>query len=398
MKQRFISLIFFHLLTGLASGQDTRGQYPSYLKNSFFGVNAGYINYSFSSRQLEPGFTAESIHIPHTAVRVILFGHRFTDFLAAQISYLRPVGWVEYRNVNGSMASHKVGMNIAGLTLTSGVPLGRKFTINNELGWGIITRSGFIIDNETVVKDASYSTLLLGAGAAYKLNEKWELLANATWSPAHRKVAQPGTLFFSGGFNYTMRTLSPEKLEKKKKTGYIFPKHLLQIGMSTNSLGYGVNRLFSKTLPIFWGGDVKVKRGFTIQYQRNIFHARKVFSLDLGATLGHWQTRSNNEKFLSFAVFPLLRFTAVRTKPVDIYLNYSLAGPAFISKTILDAHDTGKRFTFQDFMGLGMFAGKKRQWNAEMRIAHFSNGNIFPKNDGIMIPLNFILGYSFDNQ
>jgi hypothetical protein len=75
-----------------------------------------------------------------------------------------------------------------------------------------------------------------------------------------------------------------------------------------------------------------------------------------------------------------------------------LAGPAFISKANLDGHDTGKRFTFQDFMGCGLFTGKKRQWNVEMRIAHFSNGNIFPKNDGIMIPLTFNLGYSFDNQ
>jgi hypothetical protein len=54
---------------------------------------------------------------------------------------------------------------------------------------------------------------------------------------------------------------------------------------------------------------------------------------------------------------------------------------------------TGKHFTFHDFMGIGTYAGLKRNIYAGLRIAHYSNGNIFPQNDGVMIPLTFNLGY-----
>src|SRR5258705_4723054 len=88
--------------------QDKRAQYPPALVNSCFSVNIGYINYSFSKKQLEPGYTAESVHVPHTAVR-ILFGHQFNKYLSAQISYMRPVSFVEYKNINGSGTNYEVG-------------------------------------------------------------------------------------------------------------------------------------------------------------------------------------------------------------------------------------------------------------------------------------------------
>ncbi len=69
-------------------------------------------------------------------------------------------------------------------------------------------------------------------------------------------------------------------------------------------------------------------------------------------------------------------------QPVDFYFNYSAAGPAYISKVVLDDKNTGKHFTFQDFMGIGIFAGKKRNINAEIKIQHYSNGNIFTANPG----------------
>jgi hypothetical protein len=44
---------------------------------------------------------------------------------------------------------------------------------------------------------------------------------------------------------------------------------------------------------------------------------------------------------------------------------------------------------------MGMYAGKKRKFNFEMRIAHYSNGNLFPDNDGVKVPLSFNVGLSF---
>ena len=80
---------------------------------------------------------------------------------------------------------------------------------------------------------------------------------------------------------------------------------------------------------------------------------------------------------------------------MDPYFFYTLGGPAFISRSLLDGIDTGKRFTFYDAIGLGAFLGVERRFNAEVKVAHYSNGNIFPENAGVKIPLTFCLGFCF---
>jgi hypothetical protein len=172
---------------------------------------------------------------------------------------------------------------------------------------------------------------------------------------------------------------------------------MIQAGYTTNALGYGVNNFVSKgAIPVFWSGAAQVEKGFSLNYQRNIFHTRKVFSLDWGAGVSYWQSRKNKEKFYTISLYPVFRFTVLRLKSADFYFNYSFGGPAFISKRIIEGMNTGEKFTFQDFMSIGFFTGKKRNLNAEVRIAHYSNGNIFPQNNGVMIPLTLSLGYSFE--
>jgi len=85
----------------------------------------------------------------------------------------------------------------------------------------------------------------------------------------------------------------------------------------------------------------------------------------------------------------------VRTNPLEFYLSYSLAGPTLITRTIIDDEETGRRFTFQDFMNVGVFLGRTRRITAEVRITHYSNGNLFPQNPGVTIPLGFYLGSTF---
>ena len=46
-------------------------------------------------------------------------------------------------------------------------------------------------------------------------------------------------------------------------------------------------------------------------------------------------------------------------------------------------------------MGFGIFFGKQRKYNFEMRIMHYSNGNIFTDNAGVAIPIQFTLGKTF---
>lgn len=399
MQRKILQIILitgFLFQTGItvtAQPGEKRIQYPGALKNSYFGVNLGYISYLFSSTQLERGFTVQSVNIPHIAPRLILYGHRFDKYLSAQISYMRPVDWVTYKNINGDQKSHSVWMNIAGLTVATQIPLYKKFSLFAEAGPGIITRKGFELNGIPVIKDATYTDLLAGAALQYHVNKKWDLQISATWSPAHATAKQPHTVFYSTGFNYQLEELSKEKVESNIKSGYYFAKHLIQAGYTTNAMGYAVNNLVSKKIPIFWGGVAQVKQGFSLNYQRNIFHARKVFSFDWGAGMGYWESEKKQDDFFTLSIYPVLRFTAIRSKKADLYFEYSVAGPAFISKKIIDNENTGPQFTFQDFMGIGLFAGAKKNWNAGIRIVHFSNGNIFPQNAGVKVPLTFSFGH-----
>jgi hypothetical protein len=287
-------------------------------------------------------------------------------------------------------------MNVGGLTLTGRIPLTKKFSVSGEAGLGVITRKGFEIDNVTALKSTVYASGLFGGYFQYHLNSKWDLHLNAIWSPQHKKEKQPQTSFIGAGFNYHLKKLPVERVDLVKKSGFHFPSKLLQAGYTTNAIGYGINNLFSKTIPIFWGGAAELKNGFTINYQHNIFRSRKVFSLDLGTGIGIWKTKDKEDKFFTASVYPVMRFMAVRSPKTDFYFEYTVAGPTYISKRILDNENTGRHFTFYDAMGLGIFTGKKKNLNAGLRIAHFSNGNIFPNNNGVKVPLTLSFGYAWN--
>jgi hypothetical protein len=388
------TLILFFGVNGAA--QDKRAQYPGLLRKAYFGIEAGSINYPFTNEHLPDGYTSSDIHIPHLALRLTLLGYRFNDVLSARITYMRPINWVEYNDINGDKSRHTIWMNIGGLTLKAQTSSTKKFSAFAEAGLGVITRNGFSINGEEVVKDISYASLLAGGGIQYNLNKKFSFTLSTVYSPERKEHSQPHTIFYSGGFIYNMQPLSEERVKKNSSGGYIFPKNLLQVAYTTNELGYGANDFVSEgTIPIFWGGEAHLSRGVAMNYQRNVFHTRKVFSLDVGTSFGYWKSRIEGQHFYTISVYPMLRFTAIRTKPVDFYFNYSVAGPTYISSIEIDGRNTGKHFTFRDFMGLGMFAGKKRNINAEVNIGHFSNGNIFPDNAGIKIPLSFTVGYAF---
>ena len=378
------------------NAQDYRIQYPGALKNSYYGVNIGYINYPFSSKQLEAGNSVGLVTVPHTAVRLTLYGRQINKYLSARLTYMRPVSWVLYKNVNGDNMDHSVWMNVGGLTLAAQIPLHKKLSLAAEAGIGLITRKGFSINNVRVIKNATYSSVLMGGALQYHINKKWELQASMAWSPAHAKEKQPQTIYFAAGFNYYMRELSPDIVERNLKSGFHFPKQSISAGITSNVLGYGANNFVSGKLPIFWGGDVKIKHGISLSYQRNIFHSRKVFALDVGANMAHWKSKENKENFFTASVYPVLIFNAFRTRRADIFFEYSVAGPSYISKSLIDGNRTGKNFTFQDFMGIGMVAGKKRKLMTGLRVAHYSNGNIYPDNAGLMIPLTLNLGYVLD--
>jgi hypothetical protein len=376
--------------------QDKRTQFPGFLSRTYFSLNIGYINYPFSQSQLEPGFKSASIHIPHVGVSLAVLCHRFDKNISAQLIYMRPVNWVQYKNVNGDNSFHSVFLNILGLTAKSNLQLAEKLSVYGEAGPALFTRLATQKDDSIILKGATYLTLLAGAGLEYTLNNKWRVRAGILWAPSNDKVKQPHTLFVSGGITYTMHPLPEEIVQRNLKSGYVFPVNLVQVGYTSDVAGYGVNRFFGEgAVPVFWTGDVRIKNGISIQYQRNFFHGRKIFSVDWGSSFSFWKTEKNNDQFITWSVFPVFRFTLLHSNPFDFYFNYSAAGPTYISKVVIDDKNTGKHFTFQDFMGIGIFAGKKRNINAEIKIQHYSNGNIFTANPGLQVPLTFNAVYTF---
>jgi len=399
------TLLFTLTIPSLVSAQDgpktseeladTRTQYPLLLRNSYFSINLGYIDYAFTAQQLEPGFTAEAIDIPRLAVRAVLIGHQFTPYFAVQAHYARPVQYVSYHNVNGETAGHHVWMHFGGITAKSQVALNRRISAYGEAGIGLTSRSGFEFGTEPVVRDAHFANLLLGGGIEYHVNRNWDLLGSTLYSQGNTGQNQPRTLFTSGGFRYTMRELPSAVVEENRRGGYIFPEHMVQVSYTSDTLGYGWNTLVSRKIPIFWGGNVRVARGFAVHYEQNVFHTRKVFGFDVGGSAGFWRSRENADWFRTFSIYPLFRFTFLRTKPADVFFSYSLAGPTYISRSVLDGLATGNAFTFQDFMGFGVFLGPRRQFNIGVKINHFSNGNIQTENAGVKIPYTFNLGYTF---
>jgi Lipid A 3-O-deacylase (PagL) len=384
------------LVASSSPADDARTQYPPFLAKAYFDVGFGYIGYPFSARQLEPGFEAESIRVPHAAARVVLLGQRFNEHLAAQVSYMRPIEWVGYVNINGVPAKRTVWMNLGAATLRGTLPLLGPLSLEAEGGIAVVTRRGFHDDDVPIVKNANYWTGLLGGGLRYRLNPAWDLSLNALYVPSNARSRQPHTLMVSGGFTFNMRPLSEEHVRRNAEAGFVFPRNLVQVSYSTDAGGFGVNKLVSGgAVPVFWGGIAQVRRGVEVRYQRNVFHTRKIFSLDLGASVFHWTSRVDRQTFYTASVFPVFRLTALRLTGADVYFKYSLAGPTTISKVVIDGQDTGRHFTFQDSMGLGIFAGKARRLGAEIQIGHFSNGNLFPANAGVSIPLTFGLGYTF---
>jgi hypothetical protein len=380
-----------------ASAQSDRGQYPRYLANSYVGLHVGSIKYAFTNAQLESGYKAESIQIPHLSVGVMLFGHEFNKYLSAQVSYIRPIKWVTYRNVNGGGGYHSVWTNTAGLTIKPRLPLTRRVSAYAEGGLGIITRKGFAIHGIPVLKDSNYSSVLIGGGLQYRENNNLSLTLGVIASPAHAGPHQPQTTFFSAGFDYTMRPLPEAKVLDKAKNGYSFPENLIQLAYTSDVLGNRVNTFFTTgAVPIFWAGNAHVTHGLSANFQHNVFHTRRVFSLELGSGASSWKSKKNGQKFFTTSIYPVFRFTTVRKPAMSLYIDYSLAGPTFISKPLVDNQELGKRFTFQDFMALGMFIGKgSRKINTEVRITHYSNGNLFPRNAGVTVPMSVSLGYAF---
>jgi hypothetical protein len=400
-------IVFLLCLTNAIYSQasfETKAQPSNFLSKAYYSINFGGIFYPFSNDNLIEGYKTDTFSKNYFSGRLLL-GYKITPRLAAQFGTLRPASWFKYRDVNGIGYERSVWINAWTLSLKKNINLHKKLAIYGEAGVANVTRIGFSIEDQMIYSDAHFASLMYGFGFNYKLNDKWKLNANSTFIPKSVKENQPSISQVTFGFEYHINKLSKAQVEKHENNGYFFPKNMLQVSYGNSKIGFGANRFFGMSLkvgafesfgiPVFWVGEVKATHSFSVTYQRLVFRTEKIFSLDWGVSVTAFQTEATKENVLAFSIFPTMRFYLLRRKGFDMYTNYSLIGPTFLTKGNLDKLDTGPKITYQDTMGLGVFFGENRSYNAELRIMHYSNGNIFTQNSGVAVPIQFTIGKTF---
>jgi hypothetical protein len=364
----------------------------------------GGIFYPFSNDNLIDGYETETFSRNWFSGRLLL-GHKLNDNVSIQFGTMRPAAWFKYDNVNNIGYYRSVWINAWSLSLKKDFQLQEKTAVYLEAGLANLTRFGFSIDDKVIYNDAHYASLIYGFGLQYKLSNKWRLSANGTFLPRSDKNNQPSISQASLGFEYHLQQVDDKTADEYENNEYFFPNHIFQLSYGTGAIGFGFNQFFGMSLPVgnfdsfgipvFWVGNVKAQHAVSLTYQKLIYRSEKIFSLDWGLSATYFQSQKGKTDVFAFSIFPTLRFYIMRKKGFDFYTNYSIIGPAFISKADIDGFKSGPKITYQDTMGFGVFFGDKRKYNVEMRIMHYSNGNIFTRNDGVAIPLQLTLGKTF---
>lgn len=405
MKKRILFTLFLLISFNLISQEEKKQKtkFTNFLAKSYYSLNFGGIFYPFSNNNLIDGYKTETFSRNWFSGRLLL-GHKLTGNLSAQFGTMRPASWFKYDNVNNIGYENSVWINAWSLSLKKDFKINNKFDIYAEAGIANLTRFGFSIGDKEIYEDAHYASLLYGFGVQYRLNDKWRLSANGTFLPKSAKHNQPSISQATFGFEYHLQQVDDKTADEYSANEYFFPNNIFQFSYGTGAIGFGFNQFFGMSLPvgnfdsfgvpIFWVGEVKAEHAVSLTYQRLIYRSEKIFSLDWGVSATYFQSRGKTDVF-AFSIFPVLRFYLWRKPKFDFYANYSIIGPAYITKSDIDNSKTGPNITYQDTMGFGVFFGKKRKYNFELRIMHYSNGNIFTRNDGVAIPLQFTLGKTF---
>ena len=212
---------------------DDSVQFPTGLANSFVTVNVGSIGYAFSEQQLAPGHSVGSIDVPHTAASVVLFGHHFSKHVSVQGSYMRPIKYVRYQNLDGTDASQTVWMHYGTVTAQVRVPVARRLSVFGEGGLAITSRRGFELGDRPAVTNAQFASALFGGGIEYRLNTTLDLVVGTSVIPARSQDNNPATIFTSAGIRFNMRPVPPERVAEIVAAGYIFPRTIVQVGYAT---------------------------------------------------------------------------------------------------------------------------------------------------------------------
>ena len=397
MKIPLLLIGLLYAAVGFASENhyppDKRAQLPAALNNSYLGFGAGYTSIPYSNSDLVNGYQANHFDNPAVGLNIYI-GHYFNPYLGAEIGLMRPIEWAYAYGVQTPADKHSIWISLFDIALRPTLPITKRFSLYALSGLGIISRHGFNIDTSTAIASNTLYTFFTGGGFNYALTDHWFWNVGVEYALAKRNQQQPGITYAYTGFSYLLKKLN---LPKAYDTHYLFPVNNIQLGVfSTKIFNPDVNKYFTVGyLPIFWTGDVNTRNGGWLMYTRNFFHTHKMFSLDVGASISSYHSRVNNTPFQAFSIFPEMKLWLIRSLSCDFYFLYAIAGPTYLTRSVIDNIDVGGRFTFQDLLGVGFYLGKAKNFNLGFTLGHYSNGNLLPNNPGIQVPMVISMGYSF---
>lgn len=172
---------------------------------------------------------------------------------------------------------------------------------------------------------------------------------------------------------------------------YLFPDNEISFGFYDRD--FFTANIYHPPSPIYWKASTEANGGVTLKYQHLIFHTAKHFSTYLGSSLSGWVR--GDDSIVALTAFFAMRFWLFRSTNFNPYIIYSIAEPTILSNNHFGHANLGKNFLFQDTLGVGAAFGAKQNINFEATLVHYSNGDIFPQNSGLDVPIVLSLGYSF---
>jgi hypothetical protein len=142
--------------------------------------------------------------------------------------------------------------------------------------------------------------------------------------------------------------------------------------------------------PLMWNARLKVDRSLIIGYEKAVYTPNQYFSLYTGVSSGLMKTiHPVMDDVYVLSGYLLARFYFYNTSSFKTYILYSPAGPSMLSKSQFATTGFSNLFVFQNQFGIGWELDKSAKIGCFLKMYHYSNGDLFPVNGGIDIPLVF---------
>ncbi|MEX0333368.1 acyloxyacyl hydrolase [Vibrio tubiashii] len=132
---------------------------------------------------------------------------------------------------------------------------------------------------------------------------------------------------------------------------------------------------------------------YTFQSKR--FESNPNVEFRMGVGYSYLTTNiEQNSKLHVVTVLPSIRYNFEPNENFQTYIGVA-AGPSLMSGNQLGYQEQGSHFLFNDYITIGAYLGKNKDWEVSWSWRHLSNADMFLPNPGIDVPFSFSLGKRF---